>query len=378
MDQARRVGRRCAAGVTMAAPWLVRQEPIRGEILSAYLVRCAHSNGMAPYRFMSFHCRGIPVWNRDIDRSATNELLALVSQGSDVGIDRLVDMTLRDLAMRLGSHDMEHETNPAIAPWINALGVYHRNRRRHGMQYCPHCLATEGTYKKIWRLAFLTVCPVHHCWMLDECLHCGAQIAYHRNDALHLHCHQCGRSLACDGFQHGNVTSKVDTILQFQTRLLSVAEHGDCLLGGQCTSAPMFFAGMSSLLSAVKARARADCHRTRQHDQPCVCFPTQRIEMLRVAERVQQCQLLAELLEDWPHCFLDFAERQHLTQKHFPSTAPSWVRNAIGTLPEGKTRMRNVSVAPIRRQLRILHRGKRDGWRTERARILLRRALRGI
>jgi TniQ len=360
----------------MASPWHVRPEPICGEILSAYLVRCAHSNGMTPYRFMSFHCRGIPVWNRDIDRNATNELIAQVSKGSGVGIDSLTDMTLRSLATRLGSSDA---TSPAIAPWINAVGIYHRIRRRHGMQYCPHCLTAEGTYKKIWRLAFVTVCPIHQCWLLDGCPHCSAQITYHRNDALHLHCHQCGRSLLSDGFQYDSLVGEVGALLQFQAKLLSLAEHGDCALGGgQSISASTFFAGMSILLSAVKASARADRHRTRQLDPAHGCFPPQRIELLRVAARAQQCRLLAELLEDWPRRFLDLAKRRRLTQRHFPPMSLNWVRHAVGALPEGDSRIRNVTVVPIRRQLRALHRGKCGGWRTERARILLRRALRGI
>ncbi len=362
----------------MAVPWLVRFEPIPGEILSGYLVRCAHSNGMTPYRFTSFHCRGIPVWNRDIDRSATDALIEQVSQGSGVSIDRVVDMTLRSLSLLPGVPDTTHAASLAIAPWINALGVYNRVRRRHGMQFCPRCLAADGTYKKIWRLAFMTVCPIHHCWLRDGCRHCDAQVAYHRNDALYLHCHRCGRPMLSTGLQCDPAADEVGALLRFQATLFSAIEHGECVLGGERIGTPELFSGMSSLFSAVKAGIRVDRHRTKHLVPSLHDFPTQRTELLRVAERARQCRLMADLLDDWPSALLDIAERLRLTQRYFPFTTPSWVRKAVNTLPIGSSRIRrSVAVASTCRRLRALQRRKCEGWRTERARILMQRALYG-
>ena len=334
---------------------------------------------MAPYRFTSFHCSGIAVWNRDIDRSATNELIAQVSRGCGVGVDRLIEMTLRKFAMLLGAPDMAHATGLAVTPWINALGIYHRVRRRHGMQFCPRCLAEDGTYKTIWRLAFMTVCPIHHCELLDGCPHCDAQVAFHRNDALYMHCHQCGRSMLSPSSEGAHIADDIGALLRFQGALLSAREHGDYMLGDEGIATPDFFKGMSALFSIAKTGIRTDCARTNRLDPSYRSFPTERIELLRVAARARQCGLLAQFLEDWPDRFLDFAERQRLTQRCLPSAAPSWVRKAVNALPVGSSRTRSVAmVAPIRLQLRALHRSKCVGWRTERARILIQRATRGI
>lgn len=363
----------------MVAHWLARPEPLCGEILSGYLVRCAHSNGMTPYRFMSFHCRGIAVWNRDIDRSATNEFIALVSRGSGVEASRLNEMTLRNFAMMLGAADMAHATGLTIAPWINAVGIYHRIRRRHGMQYCPRCLAEDGAYKMIWRLAFVTVCPIHHCELLDGCLHCDAEVAFHRNDALHLHCHQCGRSMLGHGFERDNGADDIGVRLIFETGLLRALEHGSYALGDQSIATPDFFKGMLALLAAVKASIRVDRDTAKRLDPSYRSFPTERIELLRVMARAQQCQLLAQFLSDWPSRFLGFAEGQRFTQRYFSNSLPSWMSKAVAMLPEGGHRVRSIAEnAPIRTQLRALHRSKCVGWRTERARILIDRAARGI
>nr|WP_321255100.1 TniB family NTP-binding protein [uncultured Pseudodesulfovibrio sp.] len=74
-----------------------------------------------------------------------------------------------------------------------------------GTQFCPRCLS-EGKqpyYRRQWRLAFYTFCPIHMVKMLDACSICGARIAFHRRDcgvdidqaASITMCYNCGADL---------------------------------------------------------------------------------------------------------------------------------------------------------------------------------------
>lgn len=181
------------------------------------------------------------------------------------------------------------------------------------------------------------------------------------------------------GSEGDNDADDIDVRLIFETGLLRALEHGGYALGDESIATPDFFKGMLALLATVKASIRVDRDTAKRLDPSYRSFPTERIELLRVMARAQQCQLLAQFLSDWPGRFLAFAEGQRLTQRYFSNSLPSWVSKAVAMLPEGSHRVRSVAEnAPIRGQLRALHRSKCVGWRTERARILIDRAARGI
>ncbi len=46
---------------------------------------------------------------------------------------------------------------------------------------CPCCLAEKPYCRKIWNLIPLTVCPIHHCLLLDVCPQCDRNIRWNRN-----------------------------------------------------------------------------------------------------------------------------------------------------------------------------------------------------
>ncbi|MEL6439837.1 MAG: TniQ family protein [Cyanobacteria bacterium J06621_8] len=46
---------------------------------------------------------------------------------------------------------------------------------------CPCCLAEKSYCRKIWNLIPLTVCPTHHCLLLDICPQCDRPIRWDRN-----------------------------------------------------------------------------------------------------------------------------------------------------------------------------------------------------
>jgi hypothetical protein len=67
--------------------------------------------------------------------------------------------------------------------WIMPLGLYHRTRRRPGLQFCPECLKDQGVYlRRSWRLSLVTLCERHGCSLRDRCPNCQSPIHFHRTE----------------------------------------------------------------------------------------------------------------------------------------------------------------------------------------------------
>lgn len=57
---------------------------------------------------------------------------------------------------------------------------------------CPECFKKNRYIKKEWDLALLTVCPIHQCMLIDNCLNCQQYIRIHRKN---FHRCDCGFNL---------------------------------------------------------------------------------------------------------------------------------------------------------------------------------------
>ena len=53
---------------------------------------------------------------------------------------------------------------------------------------CPQCLREKAFWRIGWEHYFFDVCPIHHCWLIDSCDHCGAPITWRRRDLLQCDC----------------------------------------------------------------------------------------------------------------------------------------------------------------------------------------------
>ncbi len=60
-----------------------------------------------------------------------------------------------------------------------SLPTYNLSKQK--AKVCPCCLAEKPYCRKIWNLIPLTVCPIHHCLLLDICPQCDRQIRWDRN-----------------------------------------------------------------------------------------------------------------------------------------------------------------------------------------------------
>lgn len=121
-----------------------------------------------------------PVWNRDIDRMAPPWLIERLSTLTGRPPEEIYQSTLADLADKI---DSDHHPNGS-ATWILPLGIWHRQRLKFGLQFCPICLRMdEDPYiRRSWRLALYTECEHHHTLLVDRCPSCSKPHVYFRGE----------------------------------------------------------------------------------------------------------------------------------------------------------------------------------------------------
>lgn len=183
--------------------WPAHPKLLPDELLSSWIVRIAGANGLKLQTFCDrTFGKEHQLWNRDIDRHAPPWLLASLARHTGTPIRSVQNATLGIYRGRL--YRQKH--NAGQLRWILPAGVYHRTRRRFGVQFCPRCLAEDDEvyFRTRWRVAALTFCAEHQLCLHDRCPACEVPIAYHRRELGHPNvtdpgslclCHACNFDL---------------------------------------------------------------------------------------------------------------------------------------------------------------------------------------
>ncbi|WP_181880958.1 TniQ family protein [Crenobacter cavernae] len=276
-------------------------KPRDDELLSSWLVRLAHAHQLKVESLCTMlFGQGSPIWNRDIDRLAPDGVLARLSLATGAPVEQTRRTTLVDLegwlSETIASHGHSH--------WIVPLGVFHRNRRHPGLMYCPACLTEESDryYRRLWRIAWASVCVKHRCELVDRCPSCGAPVAPHRTDmkarcliptpVTLIRCH------ACQGWLTQQPLAPASAALvAFQSRLEQALAQGYIDWDDNPSlHSVLFFEGLRALLSnGLRGLNRMVPGTARR-----AVFETRSLEDRR-ADLLQLC----EWLEHWPQHFLD-------------------------------------------------------------------------
>lgn len=151
------------------------------ELLSSYLYRLSDVNVSKVHTFCKKYFTDQQVWNRDIDRSAPRSMLTKLSKITEVEYEIIFKTTLREYDGSLFESLNINGNNK----WIMPLGIYHRKRKRFGIQFCPNCLIKDEAhpyFRKIWRLSLSVVCVRCGINLYDRCPFCLNVIAFHRNE----------------------------------------------------------------------------------------------------------------------------------------------------------------------------------------------------
>lgn len=170
--------------------------PFRDELLSSWLVRLAHANGLKVQPFCDLiFGHEHQLWNRDIDRLAPSWLMDMMSAKAGVPLRRTWETTL------LGYEGSVYSRRPKSGQlrWILPLQIFHRKRLGHGVQFCPSCLSedVDPFYRRSWRVAFYTFCSRHNVMLFDRCPDCGSGVAFHRLELGRPEMFEAGSLASC-------------------------------------------------------------------------------------------------------------------------------------------------------------------------------------
>jgi hypothetical protein len=314
------------------------------EILTSWLLRTAHANGMKIQRlFDEALGRQVPTLQRDYDRSAPTEHLKRFSEITGESIKRLEASTLRVFA---GTFVDKVRLNTGSS-WILAAGTYHRKRRLHGLQYCPLCLKTDLVpyFRTYWRCAFYIECEHHYVQMEDACPKCDAPVVPFRVDVGNLtltlsqpitNCHACGfdlRNAPTRAIQFATWELAVDlrNLLVFRWFERAV------ILGAHEMSTLEVFTDLHNFARLAVPNKKYALHPADVAVEELVNRAVhianrkrQMIECMRVQDRTALLLLGIWVMQQWPHRFKAACISRGISVSRIRFGAKHWSRRTAG------------------------------------------------
>ena len=120
--------------------------PLPDESLSSLVLRAARANWIKPHSYASMQLGDSNFWHRDPDRLEDAQMLTRVSEVMLLTPDQVRLTTLPSFEGRL----FHHHNASGNTRWILPIGIYHSDRRRHGLQFCARCLQ-EPSFWMAWK-----------------------------------------------------------------------------------------------------------------------------------------------------------------------------------------------------------------------------------
>lgn len=318
--------------------WPIHPHRLKEELLSSWIVRTAHANRLKLQTFTSLSFgREAALWNRDVDRSASDELLGILSRHTGSSIDEI-------RAGTLASYDgilFERHNANGNTRWILPLGIYHRTRKRFGVQFCPLCLFSDPVpyFRRQWRLAFTTVCDRHGTMMHDRCPACGSPVIYFRNDLGKRTGYRIGDLVSC--WKCGSDLRRVlarspiggnGKIIMALRSLVAFHDLGWWFQGERHLQyGHLYFDALHHLVTCLSAWRGKRLLAAAEAETGCPAevlgaIGRNRFDLRPVGERHRIMVAALWLLDDWPERFVRIAKSSGLTQARIlrGETLPYW------------------------------------------------------
>lgn len=307
----------------LGSVWPAYSKPKDDELLSSWLVRLSMAHGLKLHTFCSLAWPRKAIWNRDIDKSADDGILALLSEKTNTSLEHVRQTTLSAYEGVL----YEKHNPLGNTPWVMPLGIYHRLRLHFGLQFCPLCLAAdrEPYFRRRWRLAFVTVCVEHGVVLSDRCSQCATPVNFHRDElgirrkqvatSMTL-CHACGFDLRHAATSEADVVHADECEVEFLRRLLGAMRDGWIEVAGHgAVYSHLYFKVLHQLMrvaatgrAAAKIRAGAIERYNLTHFAPVFSENCRDLERLDVTARRGLLAVGRHLLEGWPRSFVEFCK----------------------------------------------------------------------
>lgn len=325
--------------------WPIHLKPYDDEALSSWVLRLGRAYGADLGRL----CTGHPIAHRDLDKGLCDDLLTVLAEKTATPPARVWDTTLRGYP---GFPHRELRDN-GLSSWVLSIGLRKGRRQRPWLQYCPRCLQEDPDpyFRRRWRLAFVTVCPIHGCRLLDRCSVCGAPCNSDRLppevEAI-TQCHRCRFDARCALAPALRGTADHSRVMRFQNVLIEALQRGWCPLArGETVATTQYLAVLAQLGRLLMTRNHAQVlragfcqHLGEPYFAPAFASPKARaLEALTVDERFPLMLLLGWWLDDWPEQFVAMCAMAKLTvtelRRDF-QLAPDWYQEAVGQVARGR------------------------------------------
>jgi hypothetical protein len=168
--------------------WPVEVRPAPGELLSSWLHRVAHANGVPPRYFGAVLGAAGGAWSAQLDRHLPEAVRRILLDHTSICPEELDGLCL-DLSqlsvLRLRPWTKGAETSTTLSCWL---------------QFCPTCLRDDELpyFRHSWTLATRVSCFRHGCRLRDRCPSCGLGLAPFRQARLlpQQYCAFCDAPLA--------------------------------------------------------------------------------------------------------------------------------------------------------------------------------------
>jgi hypothetical protein len=149
---------------------LCRPRPYIDEDLAGYILRLSQVNRYSSPQWI-YNLAEIPQYaaNGNFCDRTTRDFSKLAQLLS------VEESTLWKMAFR------EYKSNKVARVKFFGRSLPTYNLSKQTAKVCPLCLAEKSYCRKIWNLIPLTVCPIHHCLLLDICPQCDRPIRWDRN-----------------------------------------------------------------------------------------------------------------------------------------------------------------------------------------------------
>ncbi|MDO9253632.1 MAG: TniQ family protein [Hydrogenophaga sp.] len=271
-----------------------------------------------------------------------------VSEATGLSPETIRSLTMESLVGLLWNEIEARGARKWVLPTLDK----HRKTLRFGQQVCPGCLRDDAVpyFRKSWRLAFHTICPVHRNTLIDRCPCCGAPIILERLDigmfvptsqAVAYRCWKCGADLR-EAVQFSDVDLELS---KHQMLLLDCLRRGWINVGGRVVYSTQFFEGLWILWSFLDDNRWSkglgiDPQDGTREDRS---MNRQSLSHTSTKRRRALLEKAGNYLNDWPDRLVHDMSKLGLSggklfrfQKHYPSRGvPFWLWEPVHLFLDG-------------------------------------------
>ena len=176
--------------------WPILFEPFENELFSSWFTRISLANLSNPsQRVQQFN---IKTNRHDYDMEINDSLFVNISDKTGIEMESLMNHTF---------YYENQNYNSILTEQINTVKIFNaicftswNERGKNTFRFCPECLKADPIpyFRKSWRYTFFTFCPIHNCYLENQCPNCHSPVLFYKLDwnSKIYYCYNCHFNLA--------------------------------------------------------------------------------------------------------------------------------------------------------------------------------------